>query len=396
MLTKSNTGPYLIKHKHLELIDSLKTSDPILEEAYITLINGADTLLHNDYKYVSEKIYLPPSGNKHDYMSLHRYSYPNSEGVYTIVKDGQTNSEINNYDRPKLSKMSASVYTLAMAYYYSREEKYAQKASEIIVNWFLNPETLMNPNMNYSGIRPGVSEGNGSGLVEARDFIKVIEAVSLIYDSPHWTPDQHLGLKTWFNLFYQWMRNYYALDTHQHSNASTWGDVQRGVFLLFTEQGEKLNSNSHIQPVSERIRKQIEPDGYQPYEATRGTPEAYVQLNLSAYMNLAQLRKNQYSRLGYDRDWPVLENCTLNSCEEGGLKAALDDIADSILDKKKINLFSTQLNYDHCEYLDVYRPAAIVFEHERYEQVVQYLFSEGCRHPDISLTYPPLDMIDEG
>lgn len=394
--TRSNTGPFLMKVGHLELIDSLRTDDPVLDSSYKIMILGAESLLDEKFQYVTNKEHLPPGklpagATLHDYVSLHRYAYPDSEGNYTIIRDGQTNPEINDYDRAKMEKMSSSVYTLALAFYFTKDERFAQKASNILYNWFLNPETLMNPHLSFAGFRPGVDNSGGGLDVSANDFIKVIEAVSLFYDSSHWTPDLHYELKSWFYEFHSWMQRF-PNNAHRYGNVATWADVQRAIFLLFTEQENRLNSNFHLQPVADRIKDQFDPDGTQPYEIRRAISQHYVYYNLKAYMHLGIIRKNQYGRLGYDRDWCVLAGCAGTEEGEPGLrlKASLNDIASSILGTYKATLFESDPGFDRCRYIEVFRPAAIVFENVQYEDTVQQLIKEGCQKPDIFLTYPSL------
>ncbi|MDZ7720270.1 MAG: alginate lyase family protein [Balneolaceae bacterium] len=390
----SNTGPYILKIDHLRLIDSLRAEDPVINQAYRDLIRGADSLLTVNFTYVPDKNKdnIAPSGDPHDYVSLHRYSYPNdSTGAYTDIIDGKTNPEFYDYDKPKLEKISFSVYALALAYHYTGIEAYAKKASELLKNWFLNPETRMNPNMKYSSLRPGVhEEPGGAGIVGALDFIAVIEAASLIYDSSDWTSDLHYELKKWFFEFYVWMHNKYPADSYSATNISTWLDVQRVIYLLFTEEEDKLNNSRHVQPVSERIENQIEANGLQRYESNRGIPQHYIYFNLKAYMKLSILRKNHFFRTGQDRDWPVLKNCALNSCEAGGLKAALDNIADFIKQEDNTTLFSSDPDFRTCRYLEIFRPAAVAFDSAKYEEIAQILINNGCQNSNILLTYPPL------
>lgn len=95
---------------------------------------------------------VPPSKNLHDYYSLDRYWWPNPEtedGLPYIRKDGKTNPEYDNYDGVAKSKMSQAVFTLSLAYFYTSHEPYAKKANEFINTWFIDPETKMNPNLEY-------------------------------------------------------------------------------------------------------------------------------------------------------------------------------------------------------------------------------------------------------
>ncbi len=206
--TESNTGPYILNVRHLEFIKEHRDSLPIVSKDYDQLITGVNELLDQEFTYVTEKKKLPPSGDKHDYMSLSRYAWPNdSTGVYDDTRDGQTNPEIYDYDRPKLAQFSSAVYALALAYFFSGEEKYAEKAAELIRGWFLDPDTHMNPNLNYAQVAFGVNDNQGlaQGIIDANDFIHVIEAISLLYDSHHWTRNDHVEMKEWFYKFTRWI-----------------------------------------------------------------------------------------------------------------------------------------------------------------------------------------------
>lgn len=390
--TEYNTGPYLLSYNNLELIRPLLDSDTFYKNEYETLIQGADSLLNISFEYVTDKKELPPSGDPHDFVSLHRYSFMDENGAYTIIKDGQTNPEIYNFDKHKLEILSSASYTFSLAYYYSGEEKYAEKATEIIENWFLNSDTRMNPNMNYAGIRPGVNE-IGNGIMGANDFINIIEAVSLIYPSHHWTPENHYKLKNWFYEFYRWLSTRFPKDYNQQSNISTWLDAQRVIYLLFIEEDLKINSYKYVEPINNRIRNHIDSNGFQVHEATRGASQQYVYYNLKGYMNLSLLRKNAFLKNGNDRDWPHLRDCFQESCEGFSLKAALDNLASYVKNENVMLLFNENHDFDRRRYIEIFKPAVLLFENENYEEVVEKLVNEGYSHPDIFLTHPPLEVI---
>ncbi len=49
---------------------------------------------------------------------------------------------------------------LRLAYYFSENEMYAEHAAKLLRVWFLDPETRMNPNLNYAqAIKGGMMEG---------------------------------------------------------------------------------------------------------------------------------------------------------------------------------------------------------------------------------------------
>jgi hypothetical protein len=387
----ANTGPYILNVSHLDAIKS-NLDDPFFQQEFNRLIEGADMLAtRNDYQFVTDKTQLPPSGDIHDYMSIARYLWPDASGVYTINRDGITNPEIYNYDRPRLADISSAIYTLSLAWYFSNNEEYARKASELIHGWFLDEATRMNPNMNHAQVAKGVNTGELQGIIDANDFIQVIESVSLIYDSNHWSHTSHIKLKEWFYRFVRWyVRRYNAdafCDETWCNNVSTWMDVQRAAFFLFTEQENLINSASHIMPVQTKISKQISFDGTQQFERQRNLSQHYVYFNLRAFMNLALIRKN---RTGYDRDWPYL-----GDSDYGGLKPALDIIANFMNGDDVAGFFVVNPDFNQCRYLEIFRPAAILFESPLYDQAAGSLIDQGCSDPDISLTFPPLGMLQE-
>ncbi len=46
--------------------------------------------------------------------------------------------------------MSNDVSTLALAWYFTQDNRYAQKAAAQLKSWFIDPQTRMNPNLQYA------------------------------------------------------------------------------------------------------------------------------------------------------------------------------------------------------------------------------------------------------
>lgn len=384
--TESNTGPYVMNIRHLEYIKEHKDSLPVVSQDYDQLISGANQLLSKEFSFVTDKVKLPPSGDKHDYMSLSRYAWPNdSTGVYDDIRDGSTNPEIYEYDRPRLAEFSSAVYSLSLAYFFSGEEKFATKATDLIRAWFIDPETHMNPNMKHAQIAFGVNTGSAQGIIDGNDFINVIEAISLLYDSPSWTREDHVEMKEWFYRFMRWITQNYNADAFESTNVSTWMDVQKAVYFLFTEQKQYLNSSSHIMPVEQKIGVQLTTEGALPNEKNRVRSQHYVYYNLRAYMNLALVRKN---RTGQDRDWPAL-----SAQDHAGLKPALQSLVSYLNGADASQFFSESQSFNHCRYLDIFKPAAIAFDSEEYEMISQQLLDSGCNDPNLTLVFPRLSNI---
>src|SRR6476619_3813182 len=123
------------------------------DAATVALINDlkkeADKFLDMKPVSVMDKTINPPSGNKHDYMSQAPYFWYDSSkpnGLPYIRRDGQRNPEIYKItDRTYMGNLDNATRTLALAYYITGNEKYAEKASVLLHHWFLDEESKMNP-----------------------------------------------------------------------------------------------------------------------------------------------------------------------------------------------------------------------------------------------------------
>ena len=131
----------------------IESGDSKMQAALNELVKAADVALTYRPVSVMEKKNNPPSGDKHDYMSLAPYFWPNPEtkdGLPYIRKDGQINPEVNEYkDKEYLPQLCSTLETLGLAYYFTNDKRYASHASKLINVWFLDPSTKMNPGVIY-------------------------------------------------------------------------------------------------------------------------------------------------------------------------------------------------------------------------------------------------------
>ena len=163
--------------------------DAAYSQAFRNLVSLADGDLLLKPPTVMTKEYIPASGSKHDYVSLARYAWPDEtqpNGLPYVMRDGVSNPELKKFDRNKLSAMANAVYRLSLAYYFSGEEKYAQKATELIRVWFIDKKTKVNPNLRFAQHIPGKADGRCYGVIDAYSYVEslVLAIIEMVTDSP--------------------------------------------------------------------------------------------------------------------------------------------------------------------------------------------------------------------
>ena len=283
---------FTLRPGDLEAIKAALPNDAGIAEAYRDLIARADKALMSKPASVMDKRSIPVSGDRHDYVSLARYWWPNPADPKApyVRRDGDTNPDIesNRFDRSALSRMAREADTLALAYYYSGERKYADGAARVIRTWFLDPTTRMNPNMNFAQAVPGVSNGRPEGVLDGASFIAVIDAAGLIAPSGALTPSETAALEGWFGRYVDWMLkspNGQA-EGKASNNHGLWYDAQVARFALFARRPEIARKIALAFPKG-RIAQQVDTSGALPKELMRTRSFHYSLYALSAAYTVA-------------------------------------------------------------------------------------------------------------
>jgi hypothetical protein len=272
---------------------ALAAGDVTLRLALNRLLAEADQTLDQKPPSVMDKSQLPPGGDKHDYVSQAPYFWrdTNSPGLKYINRDGRRNPEAEkNSDAENFASVCYNTHTLALAYYFSRDEKYAAKAAEFVRVWFLNPATRMNPNLKYGQGIPGSVEGRPAGLITARCLADLMDAIGLLSGSTNWTPDDQKQMAVWAQDYFHWLTtSKIGLGEDAASNNhGTYYDVQAVSLALFFGNAN-FARETLLAAREQRIARQIEPDGKMPRELGRTLSFHYSLFNLEAEMQLAAL-----------------------------------------------------------------------------------------------------------
>ncbi len=268
---------------------------PVYRQAYQALIADADEFMEAEPLSVMMKEKAPISGNMHDYMSLARYYWPDPtkpDGLPYISRDGLSNPELEKYDRNRLGTTAHRVSTLALAWYFSGDEKYAQKAVEFLRVWFLNKDTYMNPNLDYAQVSRGHhgDKGRSYGVIDGYSFIEMLDGIQLLEGSKSFTKKDSKHLKAWFEKFLNWMwTNPQAMEEGKvKNNHSVAYDTQIIAYALYTGNLKIAKEVINAFP-EKRIFKQVEPDGRQPQELRRTLALHYSQYNLTHFIDIFQM-----------------------------------------------------------------------------------------------------------
>lgn len=270
-------------------------SQPAYATAYQQLLDDAERELTREPLSVMMKEKTPASGNKHDYMSQARYYWPDPtkpDGLPYINRDGQSNPELEKLDRVRLGRMADGVTTLSLAWYFSGEEKYAQKATELIRVWFFNKETRMNPNLNYAQMIPGHNNGKGRcyGVIDTYSFIDMLDAVQLLEKSKSFTEKDAKQLKAWFGKLLDWIltSEQGKEEGRQLNNHAVAHDAQVIAFAIYCGNTAVAEQTVNEFP-AKRIFTQIEPDGRQPQELRRTLAFGYSEFNIRHIIDIFRM-----------------------------------------------------------------------------------------------------------
>lgn len=268
--------------------------DEKLRQTLALLRRNADEALDRGPYSVTFKKDVPPSGDKHDYMSFGPYWWPNpdtADGLPYVRRDGRVNVKLRRRgDRNQIGQLFEDVETLALAYFFFKEEPYANHALKLIHTWFLDPNTRMNPHLDYGQAVPGRNVGRGAGIIDSRGFIKLLDALSLLSSSHAYQSMDKLQLQQWFSDYLRWLRtsDLGKEEASAENNHGSWYAAQTARIALFV--GERDVAKDIVERVQKkRIPRQFLPDGRQPAELKRTQSLHYSFFNVEALSVVARV-----------------------------------------------------------------------------------------------------------
>lgn len=293
----ASAGEFIYQNRtRLDFVKNrIQAKDPYYLNAYNSLITHANKALLAKANPVVNKTQLPPSGDIHDYLSLAPYWWPDSskkDGLPWIRKDGLINPKTrgNNTDQQRLSTLFNNIKYLSFAYYLSEDMQYANKVKSLIQVWFIDEQTMMNPNVNYGQGVPGRNTGREFGIIEFEGINAVVTAMEMMEQNDLVDDVYVKSVKDWFTSYLYWLQNS-ALGIREgntKNNHAVWYDHQLiGIQLYLEKTKDAIQTLEAFK--TKRIEAQIAMDGSLPHELKRTKSVNYCTMNMRGLMMVAEM-----------------------------------------------------------------------------------------------------------
>ena len=233
------------------------------------------------------------AGGKHDFFSEGDYWWrdPKNPGGPYVQRDGMSNPDNFVDHRRYLMRLSLQVPALAAAWVITKEQRYAAHAARHLNAWFVDKDTRMNPNLQYSQAIHGRVTGRGTGIIDTIHLVEVVRAIEVL-------PAVNTTVKAWFADYLHWMTTHpYGIEERDTKNnhATCWL-MQAASFARLT------NNTSVLQFARDRFKSvlipgQLAADASFPEELRRTKPYGYSLFNLDAMATICEILSTRQDNL---------------------------------------------------------------------------------------------------
>lgn len=266
--------------------------EEIIRDVRQSTLEKAESFLSEEPVTVAASHCERSAGGLNDFYSEGDYWWPdpeNPDGPY-IQKDGQSNPGNFSDHRHAMVRLSEITATLTSAWLLTGDAQYAGKALEHLEAWFVNPSTMMNPNMLYAQAIKGRFTGRSIGLIDAYHLVEVAQSVRVLADKGGISPEQAAPIREWFASFLGWMttHEYGIKEMNAENNHGTCWVATAAAFAVLTGNQAVIDlCNDRFKEVL--LPSQMAEDGSFPREIKRTKPYGYSLFNMDAFANIARI-----------------------------------------------------------------------------------------------------------
>jgi len=238
------------------------------------------------------------AGGKHDFYSEGDYWWPDPKDPQApyIQKDGLTNPDNFVAHRLAMIRFSRIIGALASAYKITGDQKYVRQAALHLKAWFVNKETLMNPNLQFAQAIKGRFTGRGIGIIDTIHLIEVAQGILVMASAL----DKGIldGSKNWFTEYLNWLMTHpYGLaERNAQNNHGTCFVMQIASFAKLTDD-KALLAFCIDRYKTVLLPDQMAADGSFPKEMSRTKPYGYAIFNLDAMTTICQILSTEKENL---------------------------------------------------------------------------------------------------
>jgi len=232
------------------------------------------------------------AGNKHDFFSEGDYWWPNPanpDGPYISI-DGKTNP--NNFVAHRLAmiRFSEIIGALASAYQETSDEKYVKHAVVHLKAWFVDKETLMNPNLLFAQAVKGVTTGRSWGIIDTIHLMEVAQGIIAMEKAKSFKKSSLKTIKKWFSDYILWLNTSKPgiAEKLSKNNHSTCWVMQVASFAKLCNDKPMLDS-LRWRYKNVLLPDQMATDGSFPLELARTKAYGYSIFNLDAMTTICQI-----------------------------------------------------------------------------------------------------------
>jgi hypothetical protein len=232
------------------------------------------------------------AGGKHDFFSQADYFWPdpkNPDGPY-INRDGMTNPENFVEHRKVMIRLSKIIGALASAYKITGDEKYVKHALIHLKAWFVNADTLMNPNLLYAQAVKGKETGRNYGIIDTIHLMEVAQGMLVMENAKAFDKQSAIAIKKWFADYTLWLNTSKPglQEKNVKNNHATCWAMQVASFAKLCGDEPMLDS-LRLRYKTVLLPRQMGADGSFPLELERTKPYGYSIFNLDAMTILCQI-----------------------------------------------------------------------------------------------------------